>query len=249
MSKLKENLKDILEHTYALGFLDFVKLEGNTVKALSEDKSVLLRGKLNEEMDELNGQKVGMANMRILDGLLKFPLFQDKDASVSIIPATTREGISYPRDVIFTSPTKHTATYTFMSAANADKKVKIPKLAEENYCIEFNITEQNVSDLKYFAGMLAGTNKIFKLSLYHGDVEFHLGDENTCQTIIPIASGVKGTLTADGMLFPLPQVLSILRLSNTDKCKIGIIDGIGMTITITSDYGVYSYNLQARKKK
>jgi len=248
MSKIKENLKDILEHTYGLGFLDFVKLEGNTVKALSEDKSVLLRGKLNEELDELNGQKVGMANMRILDGLLKFPVFQKDDAVVTVVSATTREGIEYPRDVIFTSPSKHTATYTFMSGSNADKKVKIPKLADDNFCIEFNVTEQNLTDLKYFAGMMSGLNKVFRLSLHKGEVEFNLGDEYSCQTIIPIASGVKGTMT-DGMLFPLAQVLSILKLSNTEKCKIGIIDGVGMTITVTSEYGVYCYNLQARKQR
>ena len=53
----------------------------------------------------------------------------------------------------------------------------------------------------------------------------------------------------DGMLFPLAQVLSILKLSNTEKCKIGIIDGVGMTITVTSEYGVYCYNLQARKQR
>lgn len=245
---LTDNLKDILKHSYSLGFLDFVKIEGSKVKAVSEDKSVILRGNLNEEIAELSGKKVGMSNMAILKGLLDFPPFHMPGATSEIVNSNTRDGEVYPRDIVFKSPYNHTSKYTLMSGQNADKKVMVPVLGYDSFDVEFSVNKKNLKDMSYFTGLLNSVNKVFEVSLTKGVVEFHLGDDNSCKTAIPIAENVRGSLTK-GMYFPLTQVLAILKLAEQDQCSIGIKDNIGMTIVVTSPLGEYSYNIQARKKK
>jgi len=244
---IHSNLKDVLKHTHGLGFIDFVKIEGNVIKGISEDKAVVVRGKLKDTISDLEGHKVGMSNMSVLKGLLDFPPFQEADSDILISCENDKKGESYPRNVVFTSGYSHKAQYTFMSATNADNKVRVPKLDNIKFDISFQPSRKNLKDLSYFNGVLGSLHKTFKVTMVGGKLDFVIGDENSTQSIIPIEDGLMGILKAE-MIFPLSYVLSVLKLADTSQCEISFSDKRGMKIQIDSGIGEYVYYFPTRKR-
>lgn len=241
------NLRDVIKHTHDLGFIDYVKIEGDVVKAIAEDKSVVVRGKLKNSIPELEGHKVGLSKMAILKGLLEFPPFQEDDADVHIVEGGTASGELYPRNVVFASGHNHKSQYSFLSGINADARVKVPKLGNINFDVDFTPTRKNLKDMSYFSGVLGSLHKTFKVKMIGGSLEFVIGDENSMQSVIPVAEGLSGILATE-MIFPLANVLSALRLAETSNCEIGFADKRGMKIHIDSGIGEYTYYFPTRKR-
>lgn len=246
-SNIYDNLKDVIKHTHDLGFIECVKIEGDIVKAIAEDKSVVVRGKLTKSMEELEGHKVGLSKMSVLKGLLEFPPFQEEGADVSIVHGHNSEGESFPRNVIFSSGLNHKSQYSFLSGTNADKRVKVPKVANIDFDVSFFPTKKNLKDISYFSGVLGSMHKTFKVKMTGGSIEFIIGDENSMQSVIPVANDIKGILTTE-MIFPLANVISTLRLANNSSCEISFCDKRGMKININSGLGEYLYFFPARKR-
>ena len=52
-------LKDIVKHTHGLGFLDLVKITGDSketgIDSMAEDRSVILQGTFNKPQTEMSG--------------------------------------------------------------------------------------------------------------------------------------------------------------------------------------------------
>lgn len=244
---IHDNLRDVIKHTHDLGFIDYVKIEGDVVKAIAEDKSVVVRGRLKETIPDLVGHKVGLSKMAILKGLLEFPPFQEADADVHIAEGGTADGERYPRNVVFSSGYNHKSQYSFLSGINADARVKVPKLGNINFDVDFNPTRKNLKDISYFSGVLGSLHKTFSVKMLGGSLEFIIGDVNSMQSVIPVAEGLDGILTTE-MIFPLANVLSTLRLAETSVCVIGFADKRGMKIHIDSGIAEYTYYFPTRKR-
>ena len=85
---IKDIFKDVLRHTHALGFIEMVKISGDTesttIEAMDADKTVILKGKLHNPVADFVDQTVGLSRMSVLDGYLKFPGFGDEGSNVSV---------------------------------------------------------------------------------------------------------------------------------------------------------------------
>lgn len=240
-------VQDVLKHTYGLGSVSIVKLERDVVKCVSDDKSFVMRGKVNHELEGLLSQKVGLANMNILSGLLKFPPFSEDGASIKVGTVTNKAGDVLPKELQFKSPHGHESSYSFMSAATADKTVKVPKQVIVDGGITFTPTSKNLKDVVYFNGILSGIHDTFIIRLMGGKLEFIIGDDNTSSCNIPVAEDILGHLSGD-MIFPLAPVISILKLADNSECEVTIHDKRMLTIVINSGIGTYTYTLQMRKR-
>ena len=93
-------LKDIVKHTHGLGFLDLVKITGNSdetaIDSMAEDRSVILQGSFHKPQAEMSGT-FGMPQMGKLDIHLKCPEYKDcllytspspRDTEVSRMPSS-----------------------------------------------------------------------------------------------------------------------------------------------------------------
>ena len=78
-------------------------------------------------------------------------------------------------------------------------------------------------------------------------LKFYIGDGANDRTEMPFASNVQGKLTK-GWAWPLAQVLSILKLSDTSQATMGFSDQGAMQIAIDSGIGKYEYILPARSQ-
>ena len=241
------NLRDVIKHTHDLGFIDFVKLEGDVVKAMAEDKSVVVRGKMKNMIPELEGNKVGLSRISTLKGMLEFPPFQEDDADVFIKNRSLKDGSTQPRDIVFTSGMNHKSQYTMTSAINADAKVKIPKLSNTQFDVSFEPTKKNLKDMAYFSGVLGQLHKTFSVKMLGGKIDFVIGDDNTMQSTVPMVSGIDGILKTE-MIFPLSSVLATMRLAENSSCEISFAESRGMQIVIDSGIGEYTYYFPKRKR-
>ena len=241
-------LKDIIRHTYSLGGISFIKLEGRQVKAMSDDNSIVVRGTLNDNIFGSDGSKVGLANLPTLKNFLEFPSFNEDEAKVFFMKTKNKDGVEYPRCIIFTSGENHKVQYNLMSAEQADARIKVPKMANLSADISIVPTQKNLKDLQYFNGAMSSYSKLFNVVTNNGTLEFHLGDENSCQAVVPVSKNVLGTLNKE-VFFPVLPVINVLKLMGEDTCtSLSIVGNAGMVIEMVSPYGEYHFMLPSKKK-
>ena len=75
----------------------------------------------------------------------------------------------------------------------------------------------------------------------------NIGDGANDRVEIPFAQNVQGKLTK-GWAWPLAQVLSILKLSDTSQASMSFSDQGAMQISIDSGTATYDYILPARSQ-
>jgi hypothetical protein len=95
--------------------------------------------------------------------------------------------------------------------------------------------------------VLGGFEKRFVVSVDKGVLNFDVGAGPTDRTTVPFAENVTGTLKHQWS-WPLAQVLSILKLSETASTTVMNFSDMGaLKIDIDSGLGKYSYILPAGK--
>jgi len=244
---IKDSFKDIIKHTHGLSFISDVKLTGKAGKtkigAIADDKSVVLYGELNNQIEDFEGHEVGLSRMAVLSGYLKFPMFDTADAKITI-EKEERNGTEIPAEINFDSTKGHVAKYRFMGP-DAAAELKIPSFNNPPWGIAIVPTEQNLSDLNYFGGILGGFEPNFEVVLENKTLKFRIGGGAGDRSVVPIAENVEGELKTVHR-YPLMQVLSILKLSSNAQCAIQFSDVGAMMITIDSGLGIYDYIIPAK---
>ena len=95
-------LKDIVKHTHGLGFLDLVKITGDSketgIDSMAEDRSVILQGSFHKPQAEMSGT-FGMPQLGKLDIHLKCPEYKEK-AKITVLKGT-RSGAEVPTGIHF----------------------------------------------------------------------------------------------------------------------------------------------------
>ena len=83
---MKDYLQDIVQHTYGLGTIDLVKINGDAsgtvINALAEDRSVIVEAKFKNPVPEFLGV-FGMPNLGKLNTILNIPEYKE-NAKLSI---------------------------------------------------------------------------------------------------------------------------------------------------------------------
>lgn len=244
---IKDSFKDILRHTHGLTFITDAKLtgeEGKTrVEAVAENRSVVMIGSLANSLEDLDGHTVGLHRMNVLNGYITGPMFDADDSVIGIVKQKRGEE-DMPTEIKFNSKQGHKAFYRFMGE-EAAKEIQIPKFKGTEWNLEFEPTAQNIKDLTYFSGILGSYEPTFEVDFEDGNLSFNIGGGASDRTELPIASDLEGDLT-ESHHYPLAEVLSILKLSDSEKCTIRISNAGCLQITVESGVGTYDYVVLAK---
>jgi len=243
---MRDHLLDIVKNTYGLGIIDLVKVSGTdaetNIEALAEDRSVIVKAKLNTPVPEFNGT-FGMPNLGKLSTILGISEYA-KDAKITLTKQD-RNGESVPVGLHFENAAGDFKNdYRFMTQQIVEDKLKTVTMRQVNWNIEFTPSVNNIQRLKFMASANAeelnftakteGTD----LKLFFGDHSSHAGD-------FVFQAGVTGTLTK-AWAWPVAAVSSILSLSGDKTFRIS--DEGAAQITVNSGLATYDYILPAQSK-
>jgi len=247
---ISEVLSDVLAHTHGLGFVEMAKItseDGETkIEAMDEDKTVVIYGKLNDELTEVAGT-VGLSRMAVLQGYLKFPPYSESGSTVEIV-TQERNGEQVPAEVKFGSSTGHKASYRFMSKDVADEQIKVPLFKGVEWDVVITPTEENMKDLSYFNGVLGGFEPVFTAKTEGTDLKLFIGSGAADRATVPFASGVSGSITGS-LSWPLVETLAILKLAaKAEDCTMSFSNKGALKIELGTAFAKYEYILPARSR-
>ena len=248
---IKDVLLDIVKHTHQLGFIQAVKLEntedGTMVEAMDDDRTVVLKGKLNNKLEEVPGL-IGMGRLGVLSGYLNYEAYKDiKDSNIEVVHAK-RNGKDTAEELKFTSPGGHQANYRFMVSSLIEEQLKTIKFKGVTWDVTVEPTQENLKDLAYWNGVMGGFEPTFVAKTDGTTLKFYIGDGANDRVEVPFTKNVEGKLSK-GWAWPLAQVLSILKLRDTSKkTTVAFSDQGAMQVSIDSDIGKYEYILPARSQ-
>lgn len=243
---MRDNLLDIVKNTYGLGNIDLVKIIGSesetSIEALAEDRSVIVKAKLNKSESELKGT-FGMPNLSQLNTILGIPVYKE-NAKITLTKQE-RNGEQVPVGINFENAAgDFKNNYRFMSQEIVNDKLKSVKMRDVNWNVEFEPGKEAIDRLKFMAS--ANPQETTFIAKTDGtDLKIYFGDHSTHAGNFVFHSGVTGTLSK-GWAWPVAAVISILSLTG-DK-KFAISDEGAAKITVNTGISTYEYILPAQSK-
>ena len=150
---MRDHLLDIVKNTYGLGIIDLVKVSGTdaetNIEAIAEDRSVIVKAKLNTPVTEFNGT-FGMPNLGKLSTILGISEYA-KDAKITLTKQD-RNGESVPVGLHFENAAGDFKNdYRFMTQQIVEDKLKTVTMRQVNWNIEFTPSVNNIQRLKFMA--------------------------------------------------------------------------------------------------
>ena len=240
---MKDNLLDLVQHTFDLGCIDLIKVTGTdadtVVNGVAEDKSVILEAQFANPVADFIGT-FGMPNLGKLKTLLNLQEYRE-DAKLTITRRATGEpdGINFENKV---SDFKN--NYRFMASEIVNDKLKTLKFKGVNWHITFEPTVAAIQRLKMQA-QANSEEPNFQVKTDNKNLKFFFGDHSTHSGNFVFQPDVTGTLK-HSWSWPVAQVISILGLTGDKTMKIS--DDGCMQITVDSGMAVYNYILPAQTK-
>ena len=245
---IKDTFKDIIRHTHDLGIYEMVKIKGTTeateIETVDADKTVILKGSMNNPVVDFVDATVGLSRMGVLKGYLQYPDFDDENATVAV-KTQDRNGDTVPTEVEFVSANGTDAHYRFMLADVINQQLKDIKFKGAEFDINIEPSQKMMKDLTYFNTVLAAYEANFSPKTEGGALYFHVGDGVSDRTKIHIDNNVEGEITTDWK-WPLDVVLKILRLGDNSSLVMSFNNQGLLQIKVDSGMGVYTYLLPAR---
>lgn len=242
---MKEILQDIVSHTHNLGFLNLVKIIGDnkTIKidSIADDRSVVMLAETAGPVPELEGS-YGMAQMNKLKFLLDLEEYKE-NAKMTVVK-DDRNDEEIPIGINFENEAGDFKNhYSFMNFDIVSNKIKAMTFRGATWDIEVTPSLQAINRFKYQAAANSEhTTFIFKTE--NGDLKCIFGTENTFNGEFVFATGVKGKINKS-VTWPVANVLSILKIADTNKCTLSIADGKAIQITLDSGLATYKYVILA----
>ena len=239
-------LKDIVKHTHGLGFLDLVKITGDSketgIDSMAEDRSVILQGSFHKPQAEMTGT-FGMPQLGKLDIHLKCPEYKEK-AKITVLSGN-RNGAEVPTGIHFENEKGDFKNdYRFMNAEIINEKLKTVKFKGVKWDVEIEPTVASVQRFN-FQSIANTEHNSFVVRTENGNLIFTFGDQASHGGEFVFASGVKGTLNK-GWSWPVAQVLQILKLSDSAKVMLHFSNEGAMMISVDSGLGKYQYIIPAQ---
>jgi hypothetical protein len=240
---MKDNLLDLVQHTFDLGCIDLIKVTGTTsdtvVNGVAEDKSVILEAQFANPVADFIGT-FGMPNLGKLKTLLNLQEYRE-DAKLTI----TRRATGEPDGINFENKAgDFRNNYRFMASEIVNDKLKTLKFKGVNWHITFEPTVAAIQRLKMQA-QANSEEPNFQVKTDNKNLKFFFGDHSTHSGNFVFQPDVTGTLK-HSWSWPVAQVTSILGLTGDKTMKIS--DDGCMQITVDSGMAVYNYILPAQTK-
>lgn len=243
---LLDSLKDIIKHTASLGFIDMVKVIGTSddmrIETKDTDNTVIIYGNMYQPVAGLEST-IGLSRLSILKGYIGM-----HEGSTVNITTEVRNNVTVPTEIIFDNNAEFVSNYRFMSEAMINEQVKVPPFKGATWDIVLTPSKASISMLSENFGILGSVEKRFVVTVdTKGTLKFNIGSGPTDRTTVPFAIKVNGTLKHQWS-YPLTQVLSILKLTDTSSTATMSFSDMGaLKIDIDSGIGKYSYILPAGK--
>ena len=246
---LLDSFKDIIKHTNSLGFIDMVKIVGTAtdakIEALDADKTVVIFGTMYQPIAGIDSV-VGLSRIPVLKSFIDFPPFSDPKAKTDIVTESRPGGATVPTGIKFDSG-KSTANYRFMGEAMVNEQIKVPPFKGATWNVVITPEKKKITELSYMQGALGSLEKRFTVSVdSKNTLVFAVGSGPADKMDISFADNVTGTLKHQWS-WPLSQVLSILKLTETATATMSFSDMGVMKIDVDSGIGKYTYLLPAGK--
>lgn len=243
---MRDHLLDIVKNTYGLGIIDLVKINGTdtetAIEALAEDRSVIVKGKLNTPEPGFKGT-FGMPNLGKLNVILGISEYKD-NAKITL-STQERNGETVPVGIDFENASgDFKNNYRFMSQEIVNDKLKSVKMRDVTWNVEFEPSANAIQRLKFMAQ--ANAEETTFIAKTEGvDLKFYFGDHSTHAGNFVFHADVGGTL-AKGWSWPVQAVIGILSLTG-DK-KFSISDEGAAQITVNTGIATYNFILPAQSK-
>jgi hypothetical protein len=241
---MRDQLLDLVQHTYDLGFINLLKITGTQeqtrIYSMAEDKSVVLHGEFAGPISEFIGT-FGMPNLNKLKILLNLPEYRE-NAKLSVSQRSTDQqldGINFENSL-----GDFHNSYRFMSSKIVDEQLKTYNFKQPPWCIEFEPSVNSIMRLKMQAQANA-EETVFRTEVKNNDLKFHFGNHSSHAGNFVFQPDVAGTLK-NPWSWPVNQIIGILGLAG-DKF-IRISDVGAMQITVNSGLATYNYAISAFTK-
>ena len=243
---MKDYLLDLIQHTYGLGVIELVKVEGTDtetkISAYAEDKTVIVTGTFKTPIDGFQGV-FGMPNLSKLKTILSFDDYDD-NAKITV-NKKDENGVQVPTTIHFeTQVGDFVNDYRLMSRAIVDDKVKTVTFKGATWDVEFEPTVAGVMRLKKQAS--ANNEELnFKTKTDNGDLKIYFGDPSTHSGNFVFQPDVAGNLTK-AWNWPVKVFLAIMDLPGDKVVRFS--DAGAAEITVDSGIANYRYLLPAQAK-
>jgi hypothetical protein len=242
---MREVIKDILSHTYGLGFITELKVtgdeEGTLVETMDENNFVVIKGSLKEPIAEFEGE-FGVCNLDILKQIVEYPNHKADGATVEVVnqERKDKEGNAkiVPERVVFKDEKGTPWLHRFMAAELVREQFDF---VGAKWTIEVTPTRSEIQEFRYKTSTYASTQPNFLVKTVDGELRFYVGgqEENTYVAI----STEEPVKFKNEHKWSVNHVLSVLKLDE-GNAKLSFLDDARMAalqITVTTDYATWLY--------
>lgn len=243
---MKDNLKDLIDHTYGLGVIELIKITGTDketqINALAEDKTVIVSGTFKNPIADFAGT-FGMPNLSKLKTIIGF---DEYDATSNInVTRISRDGGDVPEYIHFETKDKSFVNdYRLMSKNIVEEKVKTVSFKGAAWGVEFEPTIAGIQRLKKQASANSEEEN-FTIKTDGTDLKIYFGDPSTHSGNFVFQAGVTGQLTKTYM-WPVKQFISIMDLVGDKTVRIS--DAGATEVVVDSGIATYRYLIPAKTK-
>jgi len=244
---MKNNLKDLIDHTFGLGCIELIKITGTDQEtqfnAIAEDKTVIVSGTFKAPISDFIGT-FGMPNLSKLKTIIGF---DEYDASSNVyVTRMNRDGADVPEYIHFETKTGDFLNdYRLMGKNIVEEKVKSVAFKGAAWGVEFEPTIAGIQRLKKQASANSEEDN-FTAKTDNGDLKMFFGDPSTHSGNFVFHAGVTGNLTGKNFSWPVKQFISIMDLVGD---KIVRISDVGAAeVVVDSGVATYRYLIPAKTK-
>ena len=243
---MRDYLKDIVQHTHGLGFIESAKIvneEGITsLEAMDDDRTVIVQAKFKEQVPGLDGT-FGLPNLSKLNVLLIIDEYKE-NANITV-NSQERNGETVPFGLHFENASGDFKNdYRFMSREVVEEKLKSVKFKGVNWDIEIQPNSASIARFK-MQSQANSDEVVFVAKTEGSDLKFFFGDASTHAGNFVFQANVENSLNT-GWSWPVAQVQSILNLPGDITMKFS--DAGAAMITVDSGMATYDYILPAQSK-
>jgi hypothetical protein len=242
---MKDILQDIVSHTHSLGFLNIVRVTGTDEKtqidSMADDRTVIMFAETSNPYEDMIGV-FGMAQMNKLKYLLDCPEYKE-GAKIEVVK-TDKNGETFPSGLLFENALKDFKNdYRFMNSEVINIKLQTVKFRGVKWDVE---VQPSIASVQRFAFQAAANSEhaTFLTKTDSNNLKFIFGDAASHGGEFIFAQNVTGSLNKNWS-WPVLQVLSILKASDVNNCKMSISNEGALQITLDSGLATYKYIIPA----
>jgi hypothetical protein len=242
---MQDLLKDIVGHTHNLGFLNTVKITGDSEKtsitSMADDRSVIMTAETTTPHPDMIGV-FGMPQLNKLKYLIDCPEYKE-NASIEVVKQD-RNGEVLPIGLHFENAAKDFKNdYRFMNTEIINEKLKTVTFRGVKWDVEVEPAVQAIQRFNFQAGA-NNEHTTFLAKTEGGNLKFIFGDQATHGGEFIFAQNVAGNLNK-AWTWPISSVLSILKIADANNAKISFSNEGAMQITLDSGIATYKYIIPA----